>query len=252
MSTVEPPDLLKPGQYASVSFSDIIGYMENIGMFSKYGKPVDFTGKRFGRLVVLYWVSGNPTRWMCRCDCGVEKPVEVELLKNGGSRSCGCLRSELLKSFHTTHGLTKTSTYRIWSAMLRRCRNPKSKDYARYGARGIKFCERWLKFENFLADMGMRPDGLSLDRWPNNNGNYEPGNCRWATVSEQNWNRGRDSISWAFGIRMHNSDWASNFCIPEVELVDSLKKGENLESVIINKGSGHELIGFLVSREGKV
>lgn len=92
-----------------------------------------------------------------------------------------------------THGHTisraPSRTYVTWSHMIQRCTNPKRPAYARYGGRGITVCDRWLKFENFLADMGERPDGKTLDRFPNNKGNYEPGNCRWATVTEQNQNR---------------------------------------------------------------
>ena len=88
-----------------------------------------------------------------------------------------------------THGLYKTREYKSWQAMKTRCQNPTNPGYARYGAKGIKVCERWQKFENFLADMGIRPEGTSLDRYPNNSGNYEPGNCRWATDEQQHENR---------------------------------------------------------------
>lgn len=93
----------------------------------------------------------------------------------------------------TTHGhaprRNQTSTYRCWAAMMRRCSNPHTKDYPEYGGRGIAVCDHWRQFEQFLSDMGERPDGLSIDRFPNNDGNYEPGNCRWATPTEQARNR---------------------------------------------------------------
>lgn len=89
---------------------------------------------------------------------------------------------------HTRHGLISRE-YRSWSSMKERCNNPNSISWKYYGARGITVCERWFKFENFLADMGPRPQGTTLDRFPNKDGNYEPGNCRWATATEQRANR---------------------------------------------------------------
>ncbi len=243
MSTVQSADLLKPGQYLLLLC--ILGYMQKVEGMACNVK--DITGRRYGRLVAIRWVSARPTRWLCRCDCGTEKVICSELLAVGNTNSCGCLRTELLRSRHTTHGLTKTKTYRIWSAMKRRCSNPNCKDYQRYGARGIKVCDRWARFEKFLEDMGMRPDGLSLDRI-DNHGDYEPANCRWATVSEQNWNRNQDAVAWAFGIRMHISDWAVNCGIKEKAILRALGNGATLEDAITAQAADGALIGALKKR----
>lgn len=142
----------------------------------------DRTGIRYGRLVCIE--PGPGQTWACRCDCGTIKTISTcNLIRS--TRSCGCRSKE---PHPITHGMTKTPEHACWAAMLTRCRNPKSTAFRNYGARGIKVCDRWLKFENFFADMGSRPPGLTLDR-KNNNGDYEPGNCYWATVSEQNKNR---------------------------------------------------------------
>lgn len=120
-----------------------------------------------------------------RCVCGKEAVKQMRLVDSRVTRSCGCMR----KSNGITHGMKGSSTYSSWQAMLTRCRNENSKDYPRWGAKGVKVCERWLDFSNFAADMGERPDGTSLDRFPNRHGNYEPGNCRWATAFAQQHNK---------------------------------------------------------------
>lgn len=153
----------------------------------------DITNQTFERLYVLAYAgkkSHGASIWLCHCACGNFKRVRGDSLWTGKTKSCSCLQIDIV----TRHGQARrtmgwSSTYRSWQAMKRRCLNPKVRGYKNYGGRGITICERWLEsFENFLADMGPRPPGMSLDRI-DPNGNYEPGNCRWATAKEQSLNK---------------------------------------------------------------
>jgi len=155
-------------------------------------KKKDLTGFHFGKWTVIKQVGEIPRKnyaesvWLCRCDCGVEKPVRARLLlhKTSNSRSCGCARAETqrIKPSRLKHGLSKKHPlYKVWKTMRQRCSNPNNKKYHRYGARGIRVCERWDDFENFVEDMGPSyVPGLTIDRRDNDLG-YSPDNCRWVS-----------------------------------------------------------------------
>lgn len=159
-------------------------------------KKRDITGLKFGNLTVQSFAGslkdsdGTSRRhWNCVCICGKSRKILATSLFSGNSTSCGCIRRHSGKPRYITHGMSKNREYSVWASMHQRCNNPKNIRYQRYGGRGISVCDRWGKFENFYADMGSIPSGdLSIDRI-DNNGNYEPSNCRWATRSQQQLNK---------------------------------------------------------------
>lgn len=152
------------------------------------------TGYRFARLTVsnLSRTSRQGAFWNCQCDCGNMTVVAAASLKRGNTKSCGCLREEMRPRLNFKHGQAKkTVEYTAWLNMKVRCLNPKCDKFKFYGGRGITICRRWIEsFETFFADVGPRPGPeYSLDRYPDNDGNYQPGNVRWATKDEQSVNR---------------------------------------------------------------
>lgn len=149
----------------------------------------DYIGKRFGKYLVLEKGPMGPShaaRFYCKCDCGKKNLVYAQCLKNGKSKQCNDCRRKTTG----THRLSKSSTYKSWRGMFQRCYYPKSTNYYLYGGRGIKVCDRWNKFENFLQDMGIKPMGkrIALDRI-DSDGDYEPNNCRWLSQDQNNNNR---------------------------------------------------------------
>jgi hypothetical protein len=159
--------------------------------------PVE--GHRFGRYVVRSEIEpeprpnngGNIRRVIVVCDCGTERMVHLQNLMTRKSESCGCLAAEKSTKRATIHGDAGSDEHHCWLGMLSRCSNPNATKYSSYGGRGIKVCDRWREsYSNFLADMGRKPTPQhSIDRYPDNDGNYEPTNCRWATKLEQRLNQ---------------------------------------------------------------
>ena len=154
-------------------------------------------GDRYGRLFVINRQPSpdSGSRWLCQCDCGNTTIVRASTLKNGTTKSCGCLRKEITsirnKTFAFKHGRCDEPIYAVWMSMVARCRNSRNNAYKDYGGRGITVCERWLKFENFYEDMAPRPDGLTLDRI-DNDGPYCKENCRWTDWKTQRANQRKD------------------------------------------------------------
>jgi hypothetical protein len=178
----------------------------------------DHIGKKFGKLTATDLfekrILNNGKKalfWKCLCDCGGVSYVRRAMLMNGNTKSCGCGRAENAAKLFTTHGHSKNNkespTYYSWHNMIKRCTMPSCIQYKDYGGRGISICEEWLSFESFLADMGERPKGKTLDRI-NMNGNYDPTNCKWSTVAEQNINKRSNRVLTLNGKSMCVSEWA--------------------------------------------
>lgn len=193
---------------------------------TKRGKPFYSQGDAIGDWTVLREAEpairkdGNTRRRMlCRCKCGTEKIVLQQNLKIGRSTGCGCEQAAKTSNFHTRHGMSHSPIYRTWSAMKSRCLSPNNTHFKHYGGRGITVCDRWLVFENFLADMGERPTPKSeIDRI-DANGHYEPGNVRWSNRRQQNRNRRDTRYITMNGETLALPDWCDrlNLHYPTIE-----------------------------------
>lgn len=201
----------------------------------------EMTGMRFGRATVLRFdcVKNYNAKWIIECDCGTIKSVEGRSLRSGNTSSCGCLNYDLIKAEGLkckTHGLTNSPTYYSWTGMNQRCSNPNHSSWKNYGGRGIKVCKRWRhSFKNFLSDMGERPSlDYSIER-SDNDGNYEPSNCKWADLEEQHNNtRTNVKIEWR-GVTMTITQWSRKLGIKTATLFSRLGKGWSIQDALQRK-----------------
>jgi hypothetical protein len=187
----------------------------------------ELIGEKFGRLTVIGKGERGKVHWkmICLCECGNQTSVVAYSLRQKTTTSCGCYRNEILSLRRTTHGKSKThELYKTWAGMHSRCKSTMHKAYLDYGGRGIKVCERWHKFENFLADIGERPfNKASLDRI-DNDGDYEPSNVRWATAIQQGRNKRNNKLITFNGKTQTLSTWAAELNLNKTTLKDRLGK----------------------------
>ena len=194
---------------------------------------IDLRGRRFGSLTVVNRVGttgyGQPI-WLCICACGANTSVFGNSLRTGMTKSCGCLQRQAV----TTHGMTGSPEFTVWQMMIQRCTNPRARGYARYGGRGIRVCARWSgSFEAFLADVGPRPSlAYSLDRYPDNDGHYEPGNVRWATREQQQANSARARLLTFQGETLPLRAWCRRVNIPHSTVMNRLKWGWSVDHAL--------------------
>jgi hypothetical protein len=177
-------------------------------------------------------------RGLFRCDCGNEKPMGLHHVKHGRTISCGCENARRSSSRFTKHGAYKTSTYKSWNAMIQRCHNPNSTSYAQYGGRGISVCIQWAGADGYLQfarDVGERPNGTTLDRI-DSNGNYEPGNVRWATPKTQQNNRRITKLITHDGVTLSQSEWAERLGLSRNAISERLRAGWSVERALTEPG----------------
>lgn len=218
------------------------GHVTSCGCYRKEfssKKIDDLRGRRFGRLLVLersenvFYPSGKPqTTWKCQCDCGNEIVVGAQLLKSGKTKSCGCI-------VNTQAGLSHTRQYTIWKQMISRCQNVHDQAFSDYGSRGIEVCKEWLGeygFQNFYkwSIKNGYADNLTIDRI-NVNGNYEPSNCRWATMKEQQNNRRNNRFLDLNGEKHTIAQWSEITRINAGTIRSRLKLGWSIEDTLTKK-----------------
>lgn len=213
------------------------------------GALLDLHGVRFGRLVVIApaeHAKNGKTQWLCRCDCGRETIVKTNALRNGDTKSCGCLVKDASSLAHTKHGMSDTRLYRVWKGIKNRCGNPNAEDYQHYGGRGITVCPEWdTNYETFRdwALANGYQAGLTIER-NNVNGNYCPENCRWATRREQALNKTNNHLLTYEGITMPLTKWAEKIGLPADVLFKRKRQGwsdaKTIETPLLRQKGRHE------------
>lgn len=201
---------------------------------SKERADAQMLGKRYGRLVVQSHAGVKKQKhyWNCLCDCGSTHVTNTNSLTQGHTQSCGCLQAEVMARGNVVHGLSRTPAYTAWLNIRARCENEASPSYKNYGGRGIRVCDRWQSFDNFFADMGQPPSAQHSIERLNNNGNYEPDNCIWATRYQQSRNR-RNNVSVTInGETKFISEWCEQYGIALASVHRRLKKGYTMERAI--------------------
>lgn len=195
----------------------------------------DITGKTFDRWLAVREIErdrrGN-RMYLCQCECGVERAVKASELIHGRSKCCRCVGVQR----RTKHNMCKSPEFRIWSHMLERCSSPKSSSYERYGGRGISVCEKWKgSFNSFYQDVGPRPSSDHSIERIDNNGNYEPGNCRWATRIEQARNKRNNRIITAFGQSLCIAEWAEKTGIGVGTISQRIRRGSMTPEQVVSE-----------------
>ena len=199
---------------------------------------LDLTGQTFGRLkpIKVDHIKNNRTYWLCKCDCGNEVVIVIQNLRNGHTKSCGCIRMEKSSERMIRHGIYRTRFYNIWKGMKQRCNNKNSPHYVWYGGRGITVCDRWYKFENFKEDMyqsylahveGFGEKNTTIERI-DVNGNYEPNNCKWATIEEQANNTKSNHFIGVNGEQLTMKEAAKKYNIRYQTVYERLHSGKDI------------------------
>lgn len=200
------------------------------------GKVIDIVGQRFGNLTVVSFShidKNHKSHWNCQCDCGNSVVLQKSNFAQGNTVSCGCYRRKNTTRIKKTHGKSKTRLYNIYRGMRARCFNHNSEKYKLYGGRGITICNEWMGKDGFecfyaWAVKNGYSDNLSIDRI-DNNGDYSPQNCRWATAKEQALNTRVNTKYYGYGLRLSGAEWASALGIHKTTFYRRIKRGIDVE-----------------------
>lgn len=188
-------------------------------------------GMQFGRLTAIRIAQALPRKWLCKCECGKEVAVVSGALHEGNTRSCGCLKLDILNARTRTHGLSTTPLYGVWNGMMGRCYRPRTNGYHNYGGRGISVCPEWHDPARFAADMGLRPPGGTLERRDNDKG-YSPENCCWRSIKEQLRHTSQNVMVTFGGKTQCAAAWSEELGLAPGAILGRLKRGWTAERAI--------------------